>query len=190
MLDRWLRGRDLDSTGPLRTKPWKVSPRRASAGARVPQPLLLPVHLSCPAPRTQHCQHHPPPHPARTHAPASTAPPLLASPLPSAERSRDRLGLRVPKGATLFQRFQTLNQSLLDKYRGLQTKNSSDLERGPGPRSIADEFSVSNPLVIGLQRCENTAFHFHAAPFGTRSPRPVLQVRDSAAGLRDWHSLL
>ena len=83
----------LISTGPLRTKPWKVSPRRAAAGARVPQLLLLPVHLSCPAPRTQHCQHHPPSHPARTHARASTAPPLLASPLPSAERSRDRLDL-------------------------------------------------------------------------------------------------
>ena len=26
-----------------------------------------------------------------------------------------------------------------------------------------------------LQRCENTAFHIHAAPFGTRSrPRPML----------------
>ena len=56
-------------------------------------PVCLPVHLLCPAPSTQHCQHHPPPHPARTPAPASTAPPLLASPLPSAERSRDRLDL-------------------------------------------------------------------------------------------------
>ena len=47
---------------------------------------------------------------------------------------------------------------------------SSELEGAPGARSIADEFSDPPILVIESQRCENTGFHFHAAPFGTRSP--------------------
>ena len=50
------------------------------------------------------------------------------------------------------------------------TKISTDLERAPGARSIAVEFFVVHPVVTKLQRCENTGFHFHAAPFGTRSP--------------------
>ena len=48
-------------------------------------------------------------------------------------------------------------------------EKSSDLERVAATRSIAVEFSEFTILVIELQRCENTAFHFHAAPFGTRS---------------------
>ena len=48
-------------------------------------------------------------------------------------------------------------------------KNSTDLERAPGARSIADEFSGVTILVQMLERCESTGFHFHAAPFGTRS---------------------
>ena len=50
------------------------------------------------------------------------------------------------------------------------TENSTDLERGAAPRSIADEFSVVTTLVQKLQWCENTAFHFHAAPFGIQTP--------------------
>ena len=46
---------------------------------------------------------------------------------------------------------------------------SSDLERAPGARSIAVEFVEVPPLVIELLRCENTAFHVHAAPFGIRT---------------------
>jgi hypothetical protein len=42
------------------------------------------------------------------------------------------------------------------------SENSSDLERGPGPRSIAVEFSEVRMTVQKLQRCENTTFHFHA----------------------------
>ena len=41
---------------------------------------------------------------------------------------------------------------------GFQTKNSSDLERAPGARSIAEEFFVWNPIVIELQRCEVNRF--------------------------------
>ena len=46
---------------------------------------------------------------------------------------------------------------------------SSDLERVPGTRSIAVEFVEAPHIVIKLLRCENTAFHFHAALFGIRS---------------------
>ena len=53
----------------------------------------------------------------------------------------------------------------------VNSENSSDLERVAATRSIAVEFSEFTILVIELQRCENTAFHFHAAPFGARSPR-------------------
>ena len=49
-------------------------------------------------------------------------------------------------------------------------ENSSDLERAPGARSIGDEFSGVHIIVQHLEKCENTAFHIHAAPFGTRSP--------------------
>ena len=51
---------------------------------------------------------------------------------------------------------------------------SSDLERAPGARSIAVEFVEVPPLVIELLRCENTAFHVHAAPFGIRTPFVVV----------------
>ena len=49
---------------------------------------------------------------------------------------------------------------------GFQTKNSSDLERAPGARSIGAEFIVWNPLVKALLRCENVwGFHTNAATF-------------------------
>ena len=48
-------------------------------------------------------------------------------------------------------------------------ENSSDSERAPGARSITDEFSGGPSSVNKLLRCENTGFHLHAAPFGTRS---------------------
>ena len=50
-------------------------------------------------------------------------------------------------------------------------ENSSDLERGAAPRSIAGEFSGIPSLVQKLQRRENTGLHIHTAPFGTRSQR-------------------
>ena len=66
------------------------------------------------------------------------------------------------------------------------SKNSSDMERGPGPRSIAVEFSEVRMAVQKLQRGENTTFHFHAAPFGTRSPRCERDVRrHSSSSLAD-----
>ena len=43
------------------------------------------------------------------------------------------------------------------------------MERAPGARSIGEEFVETSILVTEFQRCENTGFHFHAAPFGTRS---------------------
>ena len=49
------------------------------------------------------------------------------------------------------------------------SENSSDLERAAAARSIADEFSEVRMAVQKLQRCEDKAFHIHAAPFGTRS---------------------
>ena len=49
-------------------------------------------------------------------------------------------------------------------------ENSSDLERAAAARSIADEFSGGPSIVNALQRCENTRFHIHTAPFGIRSP--------------------
>ena len=51
----------------------------------------------------------------------------------------------------------------------VNSENSSDLERVAATRSIAVKFSEFTILVIELQRCENTAFHFHAAPFGIRT---------------------
>ena len=53
--------------------------------------------------------------------------------------------------------------------RMVLSENSSDLDRVPGTRSIAAEFSECTILDIELQRCENTDFHFHTAPFGNRS---------------------
>ena len=53
--------------------------------------------------------------------------------------------------------------------RMVHSENSSDLERAAAAASIAAEFSECTILVIELQRCENTAFHFHTAPFGNRS---------------------
>ena len=41
-------------------------------------------------------------------------------------------------------------------------ENLSDLERAPGARSIADEFSGGPSIANELQRCENTALlHSH-----------------------------
>ena len=51
-------------------------------------------------------------------------------------------------------------------------ENSSDLERAAAARSIADEFSGGPSIVNALQRCENTRFHIHTAPFGIRSLLP------------------
>ena len=48
-------------------------------------------------------------------------------------------------------------------------ENSTDLERAAAARSIDDEFSGGPSIVNELQRCENTAFHVHAAPFGIRT---------------------
>ena len=42
----------------------------------------------------------------------------------------------------------------------------SDLDLAPGARSIANAFSGGPSIVNELQRCENMAFHIHAAPFG------------------------
>ena len=53
--------------------------------------------------------------------------------------------------------------------RMVHSETSSDLERAAAARSIADEFSECTILVIELHRCENTTFHFHTAPFGSRS---------------------
>ena len=50
-------------------------------------------------------------------------------------------------------------------------ENSSDLERAAAARSIANKFSGVPSIDQKLQRCENMGFHFHAAPFGTRSLR-------------------
>ena len=49
-------------------------------------------------------------------------------------------------------------------------ENSTDLERAAAARSIDDEFSGGPSIVNELQRCENAAFHIHAAPFGIRAP--------------------
>ena len=49
------------------------------------------------------------------------------------------------------------------------SKYSPDSERAPGARSIAVEFLEVRMAIQKLQRCENATFHFHAAPFGTRS---------------------
>ena len=65
----------------------------------------------------------------------------------------------------------------------IHLENSSDLERAPGARSIAAEFSKCIILVVELLRCENTGFHIHAAPFGTRSP--LAQQAWSASELFD-----
>ena len=48
-------------------------------------------------------------------------------------------------------------------------ENSTDLERAAAARSIDDEFSGGPSIVNELQRCENTTFHVHAAPFGIRT---------------------
>ena len=45
------------------------------------------------------------------------------------------------------------------------------LERAPGARSIGEEFFETTILVIELQKCENTGFHFHAAHFGIQTLR-------------------
>ena len=55
-------------------------------------------------------------------------------------------------------------------------ENSSDLERAAAARSIADEFSGGPSIVNALQRCENTRFHIHTAPFGIRSQGSKLPV--------------
>ena len=62
----------------------------------------------------------------------------------------------------------------------MKTKISSDLEWGAAPRSIAEEFFVFTSIVEKLQRCENTGFHFHAAPFGIRSPWHCNRGRSSS----------
>ena len=72
-----------------------------------------------------------------------------------------------------------LNQCNL-KTRIVVSTDSTDLERVPGTRTIADEFVETTILVTEIQRCENTRFHVHAAPFGTRS-----QVRAAFARIRD-----
>ena len=66
----------------------------------------------------------------------------------------------------------------------VNSENSSDLERVAATRSIAVEFSEFTILVIELQRCENTAFHFHAAPFGIRTPRCTGGLQADARVLR------
>ena len=48
-------------------------------------------------------------------------------------------------------------------------ENSADLSLGRRPKLKSAEFSKCIILVVELLRCENTGFHIHAAPFGTRS---------------------
>ena len=75
---------------------------------------------------------------------------------------------------------------------GIHLENSSDLERAAAARSIADEFSECTILVIELQRCEKTTFHFHTAPFGIRSQKCanpekiMLPLRSSPYTIRAW----
>ena len=67
-------------------------------------------------------------------------------------------------------------------------ENSSDLERAPGARSIGEEFFDATILVVEyeLQWCENMGFHFHAAPFGSRSPpRSTVDTRPRDVPDRD-----
>ena len=71
----------------------------------------------------------------------------------------------------------------------LKTHRTSDLEplglgaRGAAPDAdrLPQSFQVTSTgetlLVNELQRCENTTFHIHAAPFGTRSPHATTPRR-------------
>ena len=77
----------------------------------------------------------------------------------------------------------------------VNSENSSDLERVAATRSIAVEFSDFTILLIELQRCENTAFHFHAAPFGIRTPHlysglTAICTSESSSDLGDWDGRL
>ena len=81
------------TTGPLRTSTWKVSARRAPAGAKVLQLLLLMELASCLPPWTQHCQHHPHTIPRAPTPGALLASPLPASPCPLRHASLD---VRLP----------------------------------------------------------------------------------------------
>ena len=60
----------------------------------------------------------------------------------------------------------------------IHLENSSDLEQAPGAWSIADD-ECFKCIILGVRRftemCENTAFHFHAAPFRIQS-QPLLMV--------------
>ena len=63
-------------------------------------------------------------------------------------------------------------------------ENSSDLERAAAARSIADEFSGGPSIVNALQRCENTRFHIHTAPFGILSPKLKAKPKAQRSRLR------
>ena len=55
----------------------------------------------------------------------------------------------------------------------VEIQSSADLNWGPGPELKSAEFGISTDLFDKLQRCENTGFHFHAAPFGIQSHKSL-----------------
>ena len=58
------------------------------------------------------------------------------------------------------------------------SENSSDLERVPGTRSIADEFLEVRMAVQKLQRCEDDNFSLsRLQPFRIRTPPVTLPMR-------------
>ena len=79
-------------------------------------------------------------------------------------------------------------------------ENSSDLESGRRPKFKSVEFFVFTLVVTvnELVKCENAAFHIHAATFGIRSrgcgperhkgKHLVFTVLRAWAGARPWRS--
>ena len=59
-------------------------------------------------------------------------------------------------------------------------KYSADLEWAAAAQSIGVEFLGGPSILSQLQRCENAAFHIHAAPFGIRSRSRRPKGRSSA----------
>ena len=59
-------------------------------------------------------------------------------------------GLRVPKGATPVSAVSNTKSNLTFESRIVVSTNSPDLERGPGTRSIGEEFGETTILVIEL----------------------------------------
>ena len=159
------------TTGPRRTSTWKVSARRAPAGATVHQLLLHEELAPCTPPLTQHCQHH-----FHTIPRAPTPGALLASPLPASPcpLRHASLDVRLPPRIRTS-RLENASEDLPPPRTSSSRMVPNDVCRRPGRHD--------NILVRNITKKVTPPLGTHArAPHTLSAPPTGPSLRDSGPG--------